>query len=500
MTNSSMQPMAICPRLSVRGLAAACAFLLACVATSAQAQSSRQTQPTQTYLDLMTAGRYADAADLVDAAQGDRARQKEDRGEVDNRSLQLYLMKASALQWAGSEGALASYEAAEAVIKSLETRVGGAGVLESVGAAFVGAGAKAYRPRASDGILVNTFKAELFLLRGKHEDARIELNRSDERARRLVEMLYKEIELAKQSAEGRKGVSERADTIISEHYPNLSEWDVYDDFVNPYSVYLHAIFFFAASEASSDIEKSIESMKRLVGMYPESEHLAEQLGLFERIASGQLSREALPDQVWVVCADGMGPAIGVKRVQAHYQAAGGMLSIRVRKSDGRGQEELLPIPIVQPNPAAFDGCGVSAEGSPLATASEIASMDRLFLTEFKKRLPMEITQSIFAYALGGNAMAASWRRLRSDLGARDNALGNTMDSSLETRVWQGLPKKWFATRVDRPASGELTISGTQGAPIATIQVPESRMSLVVVRAPSRSAAPAVSVSVLAERK
>jgi hypothetical protein len=417
---------------------------------------------------------------------------------VHNRYLQLYLMKASALQWADSGDALDSYDIAEDAIKNYETRVLGAGALEFLGAAFAGSGARSYRPRASDGVLVNTFKAELFLQGGRLEDARVELNRSDERTRRMVEALQKEIELAKREAEKKnKESSNQVDSIMSEHYPDIAAWDVYEDFVNPYSVYLHAVFFFAASEAASDLDKSIESMKRLAGMYPDSAHLAEQLRLFERVASGNQKRKDLPDQVWVVCSDGLGPEIGIKRVQPKYEVAGGLVTIGAKKTNRRGEEELLPLPVVQVNPAAFDGCGVAVDGKPAIRASEIASMDRIFLTEFKKRLPTEISQSISAYALSGNAIAGAWKKLRTDLGARDDGLGNKLDSSLETRVWQGLPKKWYAARVDRPASGHLTVLGADGTKVVSIDVPASRMALVHVRTPSRNAIPAVSVSILA---
>lgn len=440
--------------------------------------------PRSAYAQLIAAGQYLEAAAAADERMSRRARRRADQGEVDGRALQSYLMIGSALRWGGDiEGSLQALEQAEIAIKDHETRLMGSGAAESAGAAFLGSQVRRYRPRASDATLVNTYKALNHLALGQVDEARIEFHRSDERTRRAVELFARELE---EHAEDEARRDNRIQSLISENYPDLSRWSVYDDFVNPYSVYVHALFFLGQAAAPSDIEAASTSIRRVAGMYPDSSQLLSDLELVEGIASGRLSRSELPDQVWVICEDGLSPSIAVKEIELEFTHRSGFFGASVKRN---GAPERLPLPELKLDNHGLGGCSARG-GEALVVADEIASMDRVAQSEFKKRLPFEVGQSISALLFGGHAISESLSLLRGNKGHGD-------DRRVDTRVWEGLPKTWYAMRLPRPDDGRIEILGTNGTPVTELVVPRSRMSLVHVRMPSGNSPPALGIAVLA---
>ena len=155
----------------------------------------------------------------------------------------------------------------------------------------------------------------------------------------------------------------------------------------------------------------------------------------------------------------------------------------------------LTLPELQFNSAAAGGCAVQGE-SGLVQATEIASMDRVFRTEFKKRLPREITQSILGMVVRG-ALQNEAEKKGGMLGKVLGAAYQRETASTETRVWLGLPKTWYALRLARPADGTLEVLTPTGELIATIDLPPAHFALAHVRNPALGAYPASHVAVLA---
>lgn len=437
------------------------------------------------YAELMALGQYEQAATLAEATLTRKARKKEKKGEVDGRALLAYAHMAHALLWAGQhEEAIRRFDQVELAIKNYETRITGTGVLESFGAALLGNAVKSYPPKASDGVLVNTYKATAFLAMNRLDDARIEFNRADERTRRAVELFAKEIEREKEANKDKPEISDdQVQSVLTEHYGDLSQWAVYDDFVNPYTVYLHALYFFSAGQVASDLENAVTSMKRIVGMYPDNPAAVADLALFSDVAGGAKSRADIPDSVWLICEDGAGPMITSKDVDVAVKVDSQIVPLR------------LTLPELQFNSAAAGGCAVQGE-SGLVQAVEIASMDRVFRTEFKKRLPREVTQSIISMVVRG-ALQNEAEKKGGMLGKALGAAFQRETASTETRVWLGLPKAWYALRVARPTDGTLEVLTPTGELIATVDLPPAHFAVAHVRNPALGAYPASHVAVLA---
>lgn len=436
------------------------------------------------YAEYMARGDYARALSTAEQMLTRKARKKDAKGEVDDRALLAYAHMANALLWSGeTDEALRRFDQVEMSIKQYETRSAAAGGLETIGAALAGNDVKHYRPKASDGVLVNTYKAIAFLIAGKLDDARIEFNRADERTRRAVEIFSKEIERKKESNKNKPDVSEsQVDLVMSQHYGDLSQWAVYEDFVNPYTVYLHAIYFFAAGQVASDLENAVTSMERIVGMYPDNLIAAADLALFAQVASGEQARAEISDSVWLICEDGIGPEVMSKEVDFAVNVDNQVVPIR------------LVLPELRINPSGAGGCAVPGDVG-LVQAAEIGSMDRVFQTEFKKRLPFEIAQGIISMLTRGALQNEAQKK--GVLGQILGAVYQKETASTETRVWLGLPKTWYALRVPRPVDGRLQVLTPEGHPIAMIELPAARFTLAHVRNPGAGAYTATHVAVLA---
>ena len=452
----------------------------------------KQQEQDEAYAALIEQGSFEQAAEVAESMLSKRSIRKEKSGDINPRALLIYLEMANALRLSGQDAsAVERFDLAESAIKEYETRMAGAGGVEAVGAALLGSRVKRYRPKASDGILVNTYKALAFLVLGRSDDARVELHRADERTRRAVELFAKEIEQQQkkkqeQEQEQEQKESENLDgqvtSMLAEHYADLEQWEVYDDFVNPYTVFLHAIYFFSSAQSPSDIEDALTSIKRVAGMNPGNMILAEDLTMMESVATGQFPRSGLPDLVWLICEDGGGPRIDEMQVDFALPVENKAVPVK------------LSIPQFVAGVPGVSGCAVSKDGK-LLQASEIASMDRIAVTEFKKRLPKEIIQSISGLLVRG----AVQNELQKNAGVAGALIGLVYQkeaASTETRTWDGLPRAWYAIRIERPADGHLEVFAPSGNRLASLEIPPARIALVHLRSPSAQGRVGVAVAVL----
>lgn len=443
---------------------------------------------TDTYTAQISGGDYAAAAATAEKMLSGRALRKQDKGEVDGRALLAYLHMGSASAWSGdTDAALRQLDQAEAAVKDYETRILGAGGAEAVAATLVGNAAKKYRPKQYEGILINAYKAVAFLQTSRHDDARVELHRADERIRRAVEVFAKEIEKGQQAIEDKNpGANAASDqesgSILAAHYGDLDTWQVYDDFINPYAAYIHGLFFFAQGDSTSDIETAVTSIERVAGMYPGNAVLVRDLEVVTGVASGTTTRDTLPDYVWVICEDGIGPSYAAKEIDVALPIDKQAVPVR------------LVLPELQFHDHGHGGCAVDLAGT-LHSAEEIGSMDRVAQTEFKKRLPREISQSI-AGLIVRTLLQNELQKQGGLAGALVGLAYQKATATTETRGWRGLPKVWYAVRVERPADGRLVVTDPRGVALATVEVPDVRAALVHVRTPSRTARVATSVAAL----
>ena len=162
----------------------------------------------------------------------------------------------------------------------------------------------------------------------------------------------------------------------------------------------------------------------------------------------------------------------------------------------------MALPYLRYRGAACASYALSADGKSSALV-EMQDFDGLLKTEFdvyfRNALIREITRTIvkvgMQVALGVVAENVDDRNTKIALIASQYAAAAWAISvtQADLRSWTGLPKKAYAMRIERPASGKITLTG-DGAPVAEVELPPGN-SMVFVRKPAQGAAAVVKTAV-----
>lgn len=201
------------------------------------------------------------------------------------------------------------------------------------------------------------------------------------------------------------------------------------------------------------------------------------------------------NQVWVFVEDGLCPVREEWRLDLptilipylnHYVLYAGMA-----------------LPYLRYRGAACTSYSLSADGKNSALV-EMQDFDSLLKTEFgvyfRNALIREITRTVvkvgMQVALGVVAENVDDRNTKIALIASQYATAAWAASvtQADLRSWTGLPKKAYAMRIERPASGKITLTG-DGMPVAEIELPAGN-SMVFVRKPAQGAAAVVKTVML----
>ena len=196
------------------------------------------------------------------------------------------------------------------------------------------------------------------------------------------------------------------------------------------------------------------------------------------------------NQVWIFVEDGLCPVREEWRVDLptvlipylnHYILYAGMA-----------------LPYLRYRDAASTSYTVSADGNSAALV-EMQDFDSLLKTEFdvyfRNALIREITRTVvkvgMQVALGVVAenVDDDYTRIALRASQAAAAVWAASVTQADLRSWTGLPKKAYAMRIERPASGRITLTGN-GAPVAEVELPPGN-SMVFVRKPARGAAAVV---------
>lgn len=144
------------------------------------------------------------------------------------------------------ERAIAHYDAAEESIKTENAENGFLKAGQWLRAAVTNDTARGYQPTPVEGVLTNLNKAVIFWDQGQPALARVEFNRADERTRRAIEKYAKQIEKAQDKEQEQQAQS--AVSAVDSAMPEISQWKVYNSFMNPASALMQALWVFQSKK------------------------------------------------------------------------------------------------------------------------------------------------------------------------------------------------------------------------------------------------------------
>jgi len=357
---------------------------------------------------------------------------------------------------------------------------------DGIGATIVNDNALPYRGEEYDGIMVNTYKAINFMIEGKQELARVEFNRALDRQRRAKIKFSEEIQkleerMAKQGKKenelaGQSAMNPAVQKAISSKYPGIYNYEVYPDFVNPFSTYLAGIYFNLIGEHS----KAIDLLKESYGMVSNNKYIAEDFRETEEILSGNGSLE---NTVWVIFENGLGPVREEIRIDLP-------LFIATNRIKYVG----IALPKLALRDKACQYLTIEADGREYQTEL-VADMDKVVQTEFSKDYKGILTRAIVSATAKAVAQYVVEQQ-GSDaatIASIAAAIYSFATTAADVRIWTTLPKEFQTARFEKPEDSKVVIKPGGSQASVSVDIPSCNNAIVYVRIVTQGMNPKIEV-------
>ncbi|MEQ8317891.1 MAG: hypothetical protein RIE77_01605 [Phycisphaerales bacterium] len=262
----------------------------------------------------------------------------------------------------------------------------------------------------------------------------------------------------------------RLDEATREKYGDLSQYEAYAEFANPYVDMLRAVYLMGVAESASDYDVARNLLRRVAGMAPDNPYVKRDLDLADRLAQGDLDR---PDLVYVFFETGLAP----RREQTKISVPTFLVT-----------DVVQIVPIAMPY-IVFDGTYVPAlqastpEG--VHESSLLASVDRIVAAEFAAQLPGLQTRMIAAAAFKVGVQAGLYAATRrSDpiiriVAMLGGAIWAASTNEADLRTWATPPKHVEYVRLDAPSDGRVSLD--VGGRRYSVAVEPKGITLITVR-------------------
>ena len=358
-----------------------------------------------------------------------------------------------------------------------------------VGASLTNLSTLPYRGHAYDKVMMNAYKALNYLQLGQKDNARVELNRSLQRQRDAVAQNEQHIKDAQETAEkakrgevkdeeGKSAAydSDKAksdpktgpalDAVLAASTANLVS---YGDYVNPFTVFLDAIFFMADGEGGSDLERGRKSMERVALMVPNNPYVKDDLALATAAAEGKA-----PEGItYVIFETGTAP----DRDETRIDIPTFLITSKVAYVGAA-------FPKLVFNSNFIGALGIKAGDKELSTAT-LCSMDSVIAKDFKNEWPVVVSKTMIATATKAIVLAQAQKGVSKLglFGAIAGTVGGAVLSSstthADTRAWSSLPKEFQYARLSTPVDRKLSLAA--GNHTQTITLVPGAVNVVYVK-------------------
>lgn len=415
----------------------------------------------------------------------------EKRGENNKAAKLLWNLNAASVYMALQDHANSNsyFDAAEDNLRDFRRRNGFAGAGNEVLGALINDTARSYEGEEFEKIMTNTYKAINFAVLGDMQNARVEFNRALSRQEEAKMIFRKEIDELKTDMDNRskkilddnakikpitkadgtvvypkkvrddftvKSVIENKsfDSLIKQTYRNLDSFAVYKDFVNPFSMYMASIFFWL----DDDNSKAQDLMKEVYSMNKSNEYVVNDFRLMKKLRRPR-------NRLWVVVENGLGPI--KESVELNIP-----LAIFTNELDYSG----IALPRLKERSSAVNSFELKTAELKLET-QEVASMDKIAATEFKKDLTMIIAREV---------LRVVWKTYTQKvLKDKDEVYGLAMaifqaiTTDADTRSWAVLPKNFHVASMEMPSDRKIKV-GVQGL-FKDIRIPDCKNAILYIK-------------------
>ncbi|MEA3289405.1 MAG: hypothetical protein U9Q04_04400 [Campylobacterota bacterium] len=335
---------------------------------------------------------------------------------------------------------------------------------ESLGSVLVNNNVNDYEGNVYEKVMVNTYKGLNFMSMGDYNNARVEFHRALDRQRRAKEFFQKDIkkkqEELKSNPNNKAATNEKTQKAVYAKYDDIFKgFEAYPDFVNPFTTYSSGLFFLLDGES----RKARDMFKEALAMDPNNKQIKQDYDLANQIASS--TTEINKNYAWVIYENGNGMVNDEIRIDLPLF----LVSKNVMYTG-------MALPKLKERNYSYNHIDVNG-----VKTAEIANMDRIIKTEFKKKLPGIVTEAV----LNTIVKTVAQKQLKDKgglVGGLFGAIYQGLTNKADVRNWTALPKSFQVARVE--LNGEpLVIKDDNGEVITTKKLASN--SILYVRSSQR---------------
>ncbi|WP_117233848.1 hypothetical protein [Vibrio maerlii] len=369
-------------------------------------------------------------------------------------------------------------DSTEELLSRQDTQNGLKNVSDVINATLINDAVTDYTPTYYDRVFLNTTKAWNFLAQNDYANARVELNRAEERQRMAVvhfekqiaeqQDLYKESELTQYVQKSVE--SDETNMALQRAGFQMGRWQPYEGYINPFTTYTYGLNYLINGNSKSDFDQAVDAFER-VYQITGSQMVERDLELAKRLSGGDLS--ARDNKVWVVFSNGQSMIKEERRIDIPMF----LFSDRVSYTG-------IALPRLKERGVAYSS--ITANGQQTET---VADMDRIIASEFDKDFPIILTHEMIRAAtkVAAQMMLDEYNEW-AGLGA---ALFAAATTSADIRSFSALPSQFQTAQLERDGN---TVNLDLGSYSKVIELdPNSNQHILFVKAATDQTTPLVKV-------
>ncbi|MDR1975557.1 MAG: hypothetical protein LBQ18_01045 [Campylobacteraceae bacterium] len=329
-----------------------------------------------------------------------------------------------------------------------------------------------YEGNVYEKVMVNTYKALNFLNLGDKDNARVEFNRALERQRIAKE--YFSNEIRKQEERNEKNLktinnkpqdfnfnSKAVDIAMGKYAPNSGAL-AYADFINPFALYMSALFLLN----DRSYQRAADLMRESYEMNPNNPQIKKDFALAETMASAM---NAKFDQgyVWLIYENGLGAVKDETRIDLPLFIVSDSLIYTG-----------VALPILRERGSSYGALFIKNGSGDSAKSEIVADMDAVIRAEFNKRF-----SAIAAEAMVSAAVKTISQKQLHDIDPLLGILGaifQRVTTDADVRSWSALPKRFEAASIPIK-DGNIEIIDENGVTLLKEFLPSDKNAIIYLK-------------------
>ena len=411
---------------------------------------------------------------------------------LDNADYDAETGKTDDLLWTIQAGATLSYagdtalstkmlDQSESMMKSEDKESTVEKSAETVGSIVGNDAMLDYEQTQYDGVMANTIKAWNFIGENDFQNARVELNRAEERQRRAAEFFASQIKDQKEELKEKGGDS--AELVKSSLESDATKkalksagfeqekWQPYKGYVNPFTTYTYGLNLVINGKTKSDYQKAVDSFKRVYGL-TKSKAVKKDLQLARALAKGK--SHSKKNKVWVVFENGKSAIKEEVRLDLPLF----LLSDNVAYTG-------IALPKLKTRGVTYPY--VSVNGQKTET---IADMDKIIGAEFDKEFPYILAREVTRATV--KTIAQKQAGDKNELLGQGLAVLQAITTGADIRSFSALPNQYQVTQLDKKGETMEIKAGNFTIPVKLDKTASNH--IIYVKAVSPSIEPTVKVT------